>query len=300
MKNLLIRIIYCFLIVGVSCKKPEQLPPTANSEFNYTLNGVDYKVSADGEIDEFGRFEIRGFSGENNVFFELINSDIGEHPLNVNSYDVGFIALKGSPFHYYNSNVNTTSGGMITIENINYTDSLISGKFNYTAIYPFDKSRKATITNGTFKNIRFRKVPKTSAANLYAKVSIKVDDMEYKMARIASGSILESTKEFNLYLTHPSDQNLVLHHIPLTLGKTIIKSNYTISSNEPYVGYDSINDTGYFMTFYKPIDASVTITYIDTIANQVKGTFDFYLTNSDSSKNVHLTNGAFELLWKDE
>jgi hypothetical protein len=246
------------------------------------IDGTTWTATTSGAVIKNGWTTIAGITGKGKDLTISINSEsAGTYTLNENSVHSAILS-DGSEF--YSTLVDSLAGGEVIISDINTSDSLISGSFHFDIYDIMQTGFKKSVTEGSFKNIKFTSNTNGGGNNNDGTMQLDVDGTTWVPEIVSSvsaiGTLALVGKESN------SDR-----YVSFLFPDTITTGNFDLANYS--VLY--VNSEG--LTFLLT-SGTLDITTHNTSTNKFEGTFSFEGSDYQGS-TVSVTNGEFSATYQE-
>lgn len=287
-------LLLCSIILTLSCSSSDDESPNVASdpEFSVDIAGDIYQA----EVKEAFLFndtltiQASDANGENMIVLSVKNpSETTFTTASNNGNDIPDMTLKTIPSALtVMTDANDPNAGSLSISELDLTNNLVSGSFDFTGTSPFFLAT-TELSNGVFNDIPIT----NSKPDNYAggSLSFNLDGEEFVPSSLFVNWVSLVGDDVHLIFRKPGSATFIIQ-FKANINEGIA-TNFNIQAN---VGTAQIGPTGPNGT------ASLTILENDIENNHIVGTFEAVLdddfTAGDNPQDFVITNGEFDVTYR--
>jgi hypothetical protein len=268
------------LLTLSACKKEETpvTPPSnepAAGAMSASIDGNSWKSDIASGTIQNGYINITGKNNAGETITLTLNGTTkATYTLNNGTMHVG-VYQKTNGSLGYTTNASGTTGGTVTVTEIDEANKTISGTFSFSAEEP-SSGNKVSVTAGKFNKVKYT----TSSGTTNNTLSAKVDGNAWTGSSVFA--VLNSGK---IAVTGTSGSSSMGIYMP----EGVTPGTYSLSMFGSYMAQYNPDQS----TFLASDNGTLVVTEHDATARTIKGTFNFNASDFSGSTTATITEGAF-------
>jgi len=272
---------------------PEEVPPLApptetTALMTAKIDGQDWESASANALIQVNRIGISGLAADGSLLI-LSLEDMGEGNYELTQDGLSAGAYTEDSNGNANAFTSTTSaeGGFVTITELNWQDSTISGTFEFVGARALPAG-EVEIREGKFEKLPVR--TELTAINDFNKISVKVDGILFEPLAV-NAQIDPFANAIAIIGTAAEG----IPSVALYLPRDINEGSYDLGAPglANYGGQYNISDT----QFLGAESGEVTISKHDKSVRTIEGTFAFEAAELAGTAKASLTEGTFSVTY---